>query len=956
MDKSKDVQSLFSTDIALKANVKFQKHFWGNEDEILETFLAQFKHSLGLINALDKFYAERAVIEKEYSSKLSQLVQSNLELPLEGPAHDNVEAMKTETQNMANGHSSLSAQIDAELRPALKGFLSDSQDKHESLAFAIEELYQEKTTLEIELIEKKDAYEYNCQKLCTYNEQRAKLSGRELDRHAIKLRKAAISVQKSEEEYKETVENLQIVYDEWTNKWKKACDIFQQLEEYRIEFMKTSMWGYANVISTACVTDDESCERIRLTLEKSDLNSELEAFVKSHSAGNSPPDRPVFHDFFEDNHINLNWKQLTSNTASSLSKLNSSRTASPTRSFFSNLKHTPSAGSSSLSREASQKTIESEKRTTPPVNAPSISVSNAQSNLDDSLSPKMEFRPVQAQTVPSVVLPGSEGHNDVAHSTPTMQTHEADISRNMHEDTQPKQVPPPVNVTSDAEMDVEREQPALVNNRQPTNQQRPTSVNHSVNQHERVPITNPTTSASSTNLSFSRHGSPQKRTTSLKKKSIMERMARPTSPFRGNSFSRLSMYNDMTKDPAEADNKTTEPDDIDPRDNVVLNVGPNMLSVGEATTASVPAQNNGIDPIANAMAELSVSLKNRPRRGSATVNVNSQMEPTSPSRNRRDSTFGHRHSQSMITASNRGFASVTSLSDVEGSPRRTTLGAPPAAHTSAQMQRMSSSFINQTKQVFGGDPSNAVGKRESLRYSTSGRNRATSPMLTHRSPSPLTDALNRTTSRGATTPEPRGGSLHQKYQRSASPALSFDENNRSPSRLYTQRAASPNPMGSRSPSRMRQRATSPNPSIRNMSRPGSVIDLNDSEVKRPSSRAEYNGSRYGRPSSRQQLGRSGSGLQKNSSTLRSKSPTPSAISRQSRTDSRPAFTADGEPILGYVIALYDYQAQIPEELSFQKGDTMLVLRTQADGWWEGEIVNAHHPKRGLFPSNFVQTI
>lgn len=50
-----------------------------------------------------------------------------------------------------------------------------------------------------------------------------------------------------------------------------------------------------------------------------------------------------------------------------------------------------------------------------------------------------------------------------------------------------------------------------------------------------------------------------------------------------------------------------------------------------------------------------------------------------------------------------------------------------------------------------------------------------------------------------------------------------------------------------------------------------------------------------------------------------------------------------------------YQAAIPEELSFAKGDVLAVLRLQDDGWWEAEIVK-QPGKRGLVPSNYLVAV
>ena len=57
----------------------------------------------------------------------------------------------------------------------------------------------------------------------------------------------------------------------------------------------------------------------------------------------------------------------------------------------------------------------------------------------------------------------------------------------------------------------------------------------------------------------------------------------------------------------------------------------------------------------------------------------------------------------------------------------------------------------------------------------------------------------------------------------------------------------------------------------------------------------------------------------------------------------------------YCIALYDYEATCPEELSFYEGDVIKVLRKVVhddvdDGWWEGQ----KEDEVGLFPSLVVE--
>lgn len=47
-----------------------------------------------------------------------------------------------------------------------------------------------------------------------------------------------------------------------------------------------------------------------------------------------------------------------------------------------------------------------------------------------------------------------------------------------------------------------------------------------------------------------------------------------------------------------------------------------------------------------------------------------------------------------------------------------------------------------------------------------------------------------------------------------------------------------------------------------------------------------------------------------------------------------------------------YQAAIPEELSFGKGDVLAVTRKQDDGWWEAEVTSTG--RLGLAPSNYLR--
>ncbi|KAJ3153792.1 hypothetical protein HDU86_005125 [Geranomyces michiganensis] len=62
------------------------------------------------------------------------------------------------------------------------------------------------------------------------------------------------------------------------------------------------------------------------------------------------------------------------------------------------------------------------------------------------------------------------------------------------------------------------------------------------------------------------------------------------------------------------------------------------------------------------------------------------------------------------------------------------------------------------------------------------------------------------------------------------------------------------------------------------------------------------------------------------------------------------------PVLFSVRVLYDYQAQAAEELSIGKGQLIPVIATHDDGWWEGLGSENGRRRKGLFPSNFTETV
>jgi hypothetical protein len=83
--------------------------------------------------------------------------------------------------------------------------------------------------------------------------------GQEERKNKAKLEKTQIQLASNSNEYEAAIKQLEETTGRWNKEWKSACDKFQDLEEERLDFTKSSLWTYANIASTVCVSDDAVC-------------------------------------------------------------------------------------------------------------------------------------------------------------------------------------------------------------------------------------------------------------------------------------------------------------------------------------------------------------------------------------------------------------------------------------------------------------------------------------------------------------------------------------------------------------------------------------------------------------------------------------------------------------------------------------------------------------------------
>ncbi|TVY33034.1 Septation protein [Lachnellula subtilissima] len=893
--------------------LSFANNFWGKDDSGVDPLLTRMHNAKQTCDELKAFYTARSSIEEDYSRKLLQLSRKPLGSVESGTLRASLDVMRGEVEQMGKSHQINAGQMKTELEEPLAAFAGAMKERRKIVQSGIEKLLKVKVQQTNQVNKTRDRYEQECLKIKGYLAQGHMVMGQEERKNKAKLEKTQVTVATSNTDYEHAVKALEETTGRWNRDWKAAADKFQDLEEERLDFMKSSLWNFANIASTVCVSDDASCEKVRLSLENCEVEKDIAAFIRDHGTGQEIPDPPKYINFrrgdvsdsqseaSEDESYSVAQFQRTINPAY--------RSSSPQPSTYESHHDPQSALSQDLRHDLG--TPPSREATLTPQK--SIPDRSRQPQLDYQTQPsKLQFE--QSQHGPLAAVPHDpypmDGMTMLCRTGPPSERSSA------HSPARP----------SSRDSNSEYSNPTSFSSQEPPSgktspiKQAGPPVEKTVLKKEKV--------VSSKARSEERKDGAAMTPSNRNTWSASRTTAAQSTPSR-----RPQAYG---QDPQNmiSDRPSGSPEPIDPRASFQLNVGNNVFDVqtpdrkGKVARNSL-SQEEDLDPIAQALAELKGVTKASSSRVSAD-NYHGIATPA-PGASPASRPGGAQMANGALMGGMRGTPPPS-----YDQPPMQRLGAPQPAHTSKAMQQTRQKYEDQTRNMFtaqkqpearGGYPSGSQS-----RPGTRGNDipRATSP-APPRSASPR-PGMHVDTRQGYRSASPNPyGSQHAGTQSTRPQKRSSDQ-------YY--RHASPNEVA---------RAVSPAP-FREQERPGSShmggemsIQLAPGQIEGYGSQGRGSGRSGGSGSARPLSYYGGGGSQVGSaSRQRSKSV---ADVRQ--------FNREGRPILHFARAMYMYQAAIPEELSFAKGDILAVLRLQDDGWWEAEVAGKNG-RPGLVPSNYLQ--
>ncbi|OJJ39155.1 hypothetical protein ASPWEDRAFT_36883 [Aspergillus wentii DTO 134E9] len=981
-------------------SLSFANNFWGKEDAGVGPMLDRMHNAKTTCDELKSFYSIRAAIEDEYARKLLALCRKPLGSGETGTLRASFDMVRGETEAIAKSHGEIAGQMKRELEEPLAAFAGGSKERRKIVQNGIERLLKTKIQQTQTVNKSRDRYEQDCLRIKGYLAQGHMVMGHEERKNKAKLEKTQVQLASNGTEYEAAIKILDDTTTRWNKEWKAACDKFQDLEEERLDFTKSSLWTYANIASTVCVSDDASCEKIRLSLENCEVEKDIVYFIKERGTGQEIPDAPKFINFCRGD-INDTSSEISEEDNYSVAQFQ--RTINPA---FRSSSPQPS-------------TYESHHEPQPePVSKPEPVEPPAPSSRETTVTPqKPAQQPPTQQPAPLDLRRGGQlppNYDPNQHGEITRVPHNAYPTDGM---TMFCRTGPPSERSSGTSgyRPSSRDSQSEVSNPTSASSQEPTSAKQSPTKPTNGVALPGIGGGMSTDTQVQKKKSAFFSNSPFRRKSRhdKERNSGSSPASRGTWDSRSKQISSAQAPPPQQPvitapaappgpvapagkiDRSASPEPVDPRANFQLNVGNNVFDVASPDKDKKrPQTGKGaeeeLDPIARALADLKVAKPSATRVSADRYHGLATPAPSAPGAN--------------YTAN-----AVATPPPAYDTPPMKRLDAPQPAFTSSQMQKTTQKYIGQRDNMFkspGNSPAlvtRGSGQSQDIpRARSPGPRRSASPQVAPRvdtrmsqysrgtSPSPSTYQSNGNSMRGRYAHSPTVGTPPQRPSdaaysprgppstRGVSPQPTFRQGppstrGVSPQPTFRQgppstRGVSPQPTFRQGPPSTRgvspqpqyrqdeytkrgppsTRGVSPQPQFRQQTRPSSAggMELQLSGSHGGSYGGSYDGyGSRGRDSGRPMSYYGDAGSQGGRSRSRT----------MAVADPGQQFSRDGRPVLHFARAMYSYTAAIPEELGFAKGDVLSVIRLQDDGWWEAEITTA--PRRpGLVPSNYLQII
>ncbi|ORZ09605.1 hypothetical protein BCR42DRAFT_358885 [Absidia repens] len=247
--------------------LRFSDSFWDEEDRGIDILTEKLTNSEQTCQDLKKIYEIRAQIEKDYGERLLELSHYTLgEIEL-GTLAMSMQRIPFAFETTARAHIDMAEQLNTTLEAPLTSFLKEQCELINARSHQMENSKHLKDMHQTHVEKAKQAHD-EIQELLKQKQENGE------DVETVKN-----SLALADRDWQHSVEILQEVTDKFSLDWKITCDLYQDLEERRINFIRSNVWAFANMMSSVYIVDDRGCEGIRTGLEATDVRKDINDFI-----------------------------------------------------------------------------------------------------------------------------------------------------------------------------------------------------------------------------------------------------------------------------------------------------------------------------------------------------------------------------------------------------------------------------------------------------------------------------------------------------------------------------------------------------------------------------------------------------------------------------------------------------------------------------------------------------
>ncbi|KAL0142491.1 hypothetical protein V8B55DRAFT_1498536 [Mucor lusitanicus] len=251
------------------ADATIENNFWSQDKLALNILLGRLEASNQSTIAIQNYFAKRAQIEEVYGKQLLELAEASHHI------EECFSTILTSSEMSARAHVDLSQNIRNMLELPLKSYLTDQESIKMFMTSQMKEA-QNMRLSQIDCIEEaRQRYVDECQNPNASFE----------------------SIDVLDCQYQKSINEMHATAAHWIHEWQESCKTFQSLELQRMDYLKAVIKTFSSMIACTFSIDDQTCERMLITMEDFNVNHEMMSFVKGHRTGSSIPAIPKYKKF-----------------------------------------------------------------------------------------------------------------------------------------------------------------------------------------------------------------------------------------------------------------------------------------------------------------------------------------------------------------------------------------------------------------------------------------------------------------------------------------------------------------------------------------------------------------------------------------------------------------------------------------------------------------------------------